>query len=170
MRVAPSSAPVGKEKRLPRSNIIVYCTSQLAVGSRLLGPSMAQVLRTPSGRVDRLSCRSIESWWTHQKPSLQRPASLRLVPGCLGLPWPKSFGLPPVAWIGCPADPSNPGGPTKSLRCNGQPACGWFQVAWAVHGPSPSDSLRSRGSAVLPIHRILVGPPNRLRCKRLPVR
>ena len=60
---------------------------------------------------------------------------------------------------------SNPGGPTKSLRCNGQPACGWFQVAWAVRGPSPSDSLRSRGSAVLPIHRILVGPPKCFRGK-----
>ena len=69
MRVAPISAPVGKEKRLPRSNIIVYCTQQ---------------------------------------------------------------------------------------------ACGWFQVARAIHGPSPSGSLRSRGSAVLPIHRILVGPPNPL--------
>lgn len=72
MRVAPISAPVGKEKRLPRSNIIVYCT----------------------------------------------PAGLRVVPGCSGHPWPEPFGLPPVAWIGCPADPSNPGGPTKSASNN----------------------------------------------------
>ena len=35
---------------------------------------MARALRAPSGRVDRLSCRSIESWWAHQI-RFQQPSS-----------------------------------------------------------------------------------------------
>ena len=44
MRVAPSSAPVGKEKRLPRSNIIVYCTYQVGIIACITGVAVMSVI------------------------------------------------------------------------------------------------------------------------------